>query len=146
MERGPGAPITGLSHVQLSVCDVGASAEWYSNALGLEPFAEDVDGAYVALRHRGARLVIVLTARSDPATGRGPRDRLGESPAPGGESLDHLAFAVPDGDTLCAWADHLTAKGVEHAGVVPEKGNPSLQLRDPDGIAIELVAPGPTRA
>ena len=146
MEPGPAAPITGLSHVQLSVSDVGASAEWYSNALGLEPFAADVEGGYVALRHRGARLVIVLTPRSDAATGRGPRNRLGGSPATGGQSLDHLAFAVPDGDALCAWADHLAAEGMEHGGVVPERGNPSLQLRDPDGIAIELVAPGPTRA
>jgi len=146
MPPGPAAPITGLSHVQLSVSDVGASAEWYSAALGLEPFAEDLDGGYVALRHRGARLVIVLTARSEAATGQGPRDRLVGSSALGGESLDHLAFAVPDADTLCAWADHLTTMGVEHAGVVPENGNPSLQLRDPDGIAIELVAPGPVRA
>jgi len=26
---------------------------------------------------------------------------------------------------------------------VPENGNPSLQLRDPDGTAVELVAPKP---
>ncbi len=67
--------------------------------------------------------------------GLGPR---GGSPA---EVLDHLAFAVPDGDALGAWAEHLTSVGVEHAGVVLENGHPSLQLRDPDGVAIELVAP-----
>jgi catechol-2,3-dioxygenase len=55
--------------------------------------------------------------------------------------LDHLAFAVPDGDTLRLWADHLTEVGIEHPGVILELGKPSLQLRDPDGIAIELVAP-----
>jgi len=142
----PAAPITGLSHVQLLVSDVGVSAAWYSVVLGLEPFAEDLDGGYVALRHRGARLVIVLTARPEAAPGRRPRDRINETSGSGLESLDHLAFAVPDGDALRAWGDHLTAQGVEHAGVVPENGNPSLQLRDPDGIAIELVAPGPTRA
>ncbi len=36
---------------------------------------------------------------------------------------------------------HLTEVGIDHAGVVLEGGHPSLQLRDPDGIAIELVAP-----
>jgi catechol 2,3-dioxygenase-like lactoylglutathione lyase family enzyme len=35
------APITGLSHVQLLVSDVGASAKWYSAVLGLVPFADD---------------------------------------------------------------------------------------------------------
>ena len=58
-----------------------------------------------------------------------------------GEPLDHLAFAVPDGDTLRVWADHLAEVGIEHPGVILELGKPSLQLRDPDGISIELVAP-----
>ena len=57
--------------------------------------------------------------------------------------LDHLAFAVPDGDTLRLWADHLTEVGIEHPGVVLELGKPSLQLVDPDGIYVELVAPAP---
>jgi glyoxylase I family protein len=60
-----------------------------------------------------------------------------------GGALDHLAFAVPDGTTLEAWTDHLTSIGIAHAGVVTENGNPSLQLKDPDGTAVELVAPRP---
>ena len=132
-DDGPGAaaPITGLSHVQLLVSDIGASARWYRTVLGLEPYVEDLDGGYVALRHRGAKVVVVLTA-GDAGAG------VGESPR-----LDHLAFAVPDGEALEAWADHLTGIGIDHPGVVLENGNPSLQLRDPDGVAIELVAPGP---
>jgi catechol 2,3-dioxygenase-like lactoylglutathione lyase family enzyme len=122
-----GAPMTGLSHVQLLVSDVRVSADWYSAALGLEPDVEDHDNGYVALRHRGARLVIVLTTGTpDAASGR----------------LDHLAFAVPDEAALRSWADHLTGIGIAHDPVVLELGNPSLQLRDPDDIAIELVAPG----
>ncbi len=126
-----GAPMTGLSHAQLLVSDVGTSAEWYAAALGLEPYAEDRDLGYVALRHRGAKVVFVLTTRPGAT-----------EPGADGGGLDHLAFAVPDGDALHAWADHLTEIGIEHAGIALENGNPSLQLRDPDGIAIELVAPG----
>jgi catechol-2,3-dioxygenase len=145
-----GAPITGLSHVQLQVSDVRVSAGWYSAVLGLEQSVEDLDGGYVALRHRGAKVVIVLSARSGSGTYR--RRHL-QNPAAtldalggGADSLDHLAFAVPDGDDLRAWGDHLTEIGIDHAGVVLENGNPSLQLRDPDGIAIELVAPGRSQA
>jgi glyoxylase I family protein len=127
-----GAPITGLSHFQLLVSDVDASAQWYSDALGLVPFARDARIGYVALRHRGARVVVVLTQDSAPDGG---------SADPNPQHLDHLAFAVPDGEILKVWADHLTAIGVDHAGIVLENGHPSLQLRDPDGIAIELVAP-----
>jgi len=138
MTTGDGAPgipmagpMTGLSHVQLRVTDVAASAEWYTVALGLESFQADPDIGYVALRHPGAGVVIVLT--TDTAA----------TWASDAGALDHLAFAVPDGATLEAWADHLRSVGIDHAGVVPENGNPSLQLRDPDGTAIELVAPRP---
>lgn len=125
------APLTGLSHVQLNVTDPVASAEWYSAALGLGAYAADPAIGYVALIHRPARLVVVLTRRDG-----GPPDHAAGV-------LDHLAFAVPDGSSLEAWAAHLTAIGIPHPGVVSENGNPSLQLRDPDGTAVELVAPGP---
>ena len=128
---GPAAaPVTGLSHVQLNVVDPDRSAEWYTRALGLEPFAADPAIGYVALIHRWAHLVVVLTRRA------------GDPPDHAAGALDHLAFAVPDAAALEAWAAHLTAVGVDHPGVVDEGGNPSLQLRDPDGTAIELVAPG----
>jgi catechol-2,3-dioxygenase len=125
------APVTGFSHVQLLVSDVATSERWYSTVLGLEPFASDPAEGYIALRHRPSGVVVVLTERDGEA----------RADAQVGGPLDHLAFAVPDGDTLQGWADHLTACGIEHAGIVLELGKPSLQLRDPDGIAIELVAP-----
>jgi catechol-2,3-dioxygenase len=125
-------PVLGFSHLQLRVSDVTASCAWYTTALGLEQLTAADDDSYVALQHRPSRVVIVLSKRAEAWPG--------EAPA---EPLDHLAFAVPDGDTLKVWADHLTEVGIEHPGVILELGKPSLQLRDPDGIAIELVAPAP---
>jgi glyoxylase I family protein len=121
------SPMTGFSHVQLLVTDVHASERWYATVLGLERFAADDTIGYVAMRHRPSRVVVVLSTR--------PNGERAES------ALDHLAFAVPDGDVLEEWATHLTEAGIDHAGVVLELGQPSLQLRDPDGNAIELVAP-----
>jgi glyoxylase I family protein len=120
------SPVSGFSHVQLRVRDIGASRTWYETVIGMEAFVELPDT--VALRHRPSRLVVVLSeGEVDQAT----------SP------LDHLALAVPDGDVLGEWADHLTGLGIAHPGVVFELGKPSLQLRDPDGNSIELVAPVP---
>jgi glyoxylase I family protein len=130
-DAGQSAPITGLSHVQLNVSDVGASATWYSAVLGLVPFQDDPDIGYVALQHRGGGFVVVLNRAPAPGAPVGPDDH----------GLDHLALAVPDGTALETWAAHLTEVGIDHPGVVLEGGHPSLQLRDPDGIAIELVAP-----
>ena len=121
------APVTGFSHVQLNVADVASSVAWYQAVLGMEIMSEHGDLA--ALRNRAARMVIVI----------GPAERIDQSASP----VDHLAFAVPDGEALQAWADHLTAVGIEHPGVVLELGKPSLQLVDPDGNEIELVAPAP---
>ncbi len=126
------APITGLSHMQLQVSDVEVSARWYSETLSLVPYAQDPALGYIALLQPDAKVVVVLTERAqnpDAMTG------------PSGEALDHIAFAAADGGSLRAWADHLSESGIEHKGVVLENGHPSLQLRDPDGIAIELVAP-----
>jgi glyoxylase I family protein len=128
------APFFGLSHVQLLVSDIVASAAWYRAALGLDGFVEDRSAGYVALRHGPSKVVVVLTV-----AGQGGLPHPGAARGP----LDHLAFAVPDGDRLRAWADHLTAIGMAHDGVVLEDGRPSLQLVDPDGTAIELVAPAP---
>jgi catechol-2,3-dioxygenase len=121
------APVTGFSHMQLNVVDVARSVAWYRTVLGMEVMLERPE--VTALQNRAARLVIVI----------GPSDRVDVSSSP----VDHMAFAVPDGEALQAWADHLTAAGIEHPGVIDELGKPSLQLVDPDGNAVELVAPAP---
>lgn len=130
------APMTGFSHVQLRVTDLAVSEQWYTTVLGLEEFVADPQAGYVALRHPPSRLVVVLTLTSAL-----PGD-------PAAERLDHLAFAVPDGRSLEAWAHELTSRGVTNDGVIDELGKPSLTLVDPDGTRIELVAPpgtfGPT--
>ena len=132
--------MTGFSHVQLLVSDVAASERWYSTVLGLERMAANEEQGYVALRHPPTGVVLVLSTPSEMFGGADRSIASTEGP------LDHLAFAVPDGDALQRWADQLTAAGIEHPGVVLELGKPSLQLRDPDGISIELVAPAPRPA
>jgi glyoxylase I family protein len=127
-------PLLGFSHLQLRVHDVDASREWYTTVLGVETLTAADDGSYVALQHKPSHMVLVISRRIEGAA-------EGATDVP----LDHIAFAVPDGDTLRLWADHLTEVGIDHAGVELELGKPSLQLVDPDGISIELVAPAPRR-
>lgn len=121
------APIGGLSHLQLVVGDVESCRRWWTAVLGLIPLYED-DAGTVALRHRPTNIVIVLSPR--PPDSPGPGDRL-----------DHLAFAVADRATLDSWIEHLDNAGIPHPDVILELGNHSLQLTDPDGITLELVAP-----
>jgi len=119
-----GSPVLGFSHLQLNVRDVRESVAWYCAALGMDVMSEH--GDVVALRHREARLVIVVSP-GEPDVVHSP--------------IDHMAFAVADGPTLEAWASHLRELGLDVPAVVDELGKPSLQLRDPDGNEVELVAP-----
>jgi len=125
-----GSPVTGFSHIQLLVSDVAASERWYSLVLGLERLAAADDGAYVALKNRHSRIVVVLSDQGPVNSGIACTARL-----------DHIAFAVPDGARLETWATRLRAQGIDHSGVADELGKPSLTLTDPDGIHVELVAP-----
>ena len=81
--RELGAPITGLSHVQLFVSDVVVSAQWYRAVLGLVPYVEDLEVGYIAVKHRDAKLVVVLTNGLAHGVDGGAS-----------QHLDHLAFVV----------------------------------------------------
>ncbi|MBL8777407.1 MAG: VOC family protein [Acidimicrobiales bacterium] len=124
---GP-APVSGVSHLQLVVGDVAVCRDWWTNVLGMQTLYEGDTGDVVALRHRPSNVVIVLSARAEGSAGAGDR-------------LDHVAFAVPDRATLDTWVARLDELGIAHPGVIDELGNHSLQLVDPDGINVELVAP-----
>ena len=105
---------------------------WYPPRSALFPLPKIRTIGYIALQHRSAKFVVVLTE------GLSSRDRASEATV---EVLDHLALLCrmvtrsPTGRSISL------SVGIDHAGVVLENGHPSLQLRDPDGVAIELVAP-----
>jgi catechol 2,3-dioxygenase-like lactoylglutathione lyase family enzyme len=120
------SPISGFSHVQLLVSDVQASQAWYATALGLTKFAGSAEAGYVAMSGAGGRLAVVLSPRPD-----------GIGAPPG---VDHLAFAVADVARLQAWAERLTAAGIQHGGLVESGEGTSVHLTDPDGLHLELIA------
>jgi glyoxylase I family protein len=122
------SPVRGFSHVQLRVTDVDASVAWYAAVLGVEPTGEPrADNAgTVALVGNGGRYVVVISA--------------GRPEGAGGE-VDHLAFSIGTRDALAGWAANLTATGIEHGGPVESNEGLSIHLTDPDGLAVELIAP-----
>jgi catechol-2,3-dioxygenase len=115
--------VTGVSHVVLKVSDLDASVAWYRDALSLEEYRRDGD-RFVGLRAASGLRVVLFAG--------GPRGDSG--------ALDHVAFAVPDLDTLTAWGDHLRAIGLAHEGVKPNPTGHSIDLFDPDGNNVELVS------
>jgi glyoxylase I family protein len=129
--------VTGYSHVRLTVTDIARSRRFYEDVFGFPVAYElpaDADeptraalwflfGGVIYALPDGQLLALRPAAPADD--GFDP-DRVG---------LDHLSLRVGDVDVA---ATHLDELGVPH-GPVKELGIARmLELRDPDGIALEL--------
>jgi catechol 2,3-dioxygenase-like lactoylglutathione lyase family enzyme len=125
-------PMLGISHVSLSVADVGAAAWFWTTVMGFETFVEDP--RYRFFVHRGAHLAVLVSDHEHTVTGPFHELRVG---------LDHLAFAVADVESLQAWEQRLIALGVPNSGVTETDGGHHLNLRAPDNLALELYVMSP---
>ncbi len=123
-----------ITHVALTVSDLGRSVPWYEALFDAKPVLDEDTGAF---RHVvwlvGGQTLVGLHQfpdldDTDPFNER----RLG---------LDHLAFACADRGELDAWAGRLDELGVHHGGVVEADYGSGLSFRDPDNIALEFFAP-----
>ena len=120
-----------LDHLVLTVADVGATARFYRDVLGMEEitFGE----GRTALRF-GAQKINLHPAAA-------PFEPKAAYPRPGSADLCFLTDA-----TLADWQAHLAAAGVAiEEGPVARTGarGPirSIYLRDPDGNLIEISVP-----
>jgi glyoxylase I family protein len=126
-------PVTGFTHVSLSVSDLDASLRFYRDVLGLPVLAEPFDGEVF-----DGREAMVLAGRSALCL-QCHRANTGDAFDPRHTGLDHVALAIGSLDDLDAFASHLDAEGIEHSGVKPLPGfGHFIELCDPDGILVEL--------
>ena len=127
--------IPGFTHVSLSVQDIETSLVFYRDVLGLAVLAEHYDGEVFE-----GREAMVLAGRTALCL-QAHRANPGEEFDPRRTGLDHIAFAVRSLDELHQFAAHLDTAGVVHSGVKPLPGfGDFIELRDPDGILVELHA------
>lgn len=127
--------INGFTHVSLSVSDLDASLHFYRDVLGLPVLAEPYDGDVF-----DGREAMVLAGRAALCL-QCHTTNTGERFDPRTTGLDHIALAVSSRADLESFAAHLTQHGVEHSGVKPLPAFGDLiELRDPDGILVELHA------
>ena len=122
-----------VSHLDLSVSDVEASASWYCEVLGLRRLSRvDLDNRImIVLGHKASGLIIGLNQHHEPAADRFDERRPG---------LDHVGFAVADRADLDTWQARLADLGVEHSPVqdAPSGSGTALVFRDPDNIQLEF--------
>ena len=128
---------SGVHHVAINVHDLERSERWYAEVLNfarLAPF--DGDRFRRVLMRHPSGMLLGLTKHDDP-----------EAAAPFNErrtGLDHFAFQVADRGQLEAWVARFDELGVAHTEVkqTPITGSYLIVFRDPDGIQLEMYAPG----
>ena len=91
--------IFGLSHVGLSVRDRDAARHFWVQILGFELIDEQPHYCFVFDRCAG--LAITMTDHDQTVTGAFDEHHTG---------LDHLAFAVPDVESLLSWEQRLAGQ------------------------------------
>jgi catechol 2,3-dioxygenase-like lactoylglutathione lyase family enzyme len=114
-----------LDHVGLAVSDVGRSARWYEEVLGLERAFDDAWHDYPAVLVAGGSGVALFPARDD-GLGSGSFD-----------ALAHVGFRTSRA-AFDAARSEVVARGVEYR----ERDHTvawSLYLLDPDGYLIEIT-------
>jgi glyoxylase I family protein len=123
-----------LTHVAVTVSDLGRSVPWYQALFGSKPVMDEDTGPF---RHvvwmLGNHTLVGLHQFPDPVSSEAFNERR-----PG---LDHLAFACTNRAELEAWEAQLNNLGIAHGGIVDAPYGSGLSFRDPDNIALEFFAP-----
>src|SRR5690242_14552494 len=138
-----GIPVTAYSHVRLTVTDIARSRSFYDAVFGFDVAYEMPDDPDAATREAlaflfggviytfGAGQLLGLPPVPDPSD-RFDEDRVG---------LDHVSFPLNRLEDRQAAAARLDELGVAHEPVKDIGGLAILEFRDPDGNALELIAP-----
>jgi glyoxylase I family protein len=124
--------ILGLSHVGLSVRNRDAARHFWIEVLGFELMDEQPH--YCFVYDRGTGLAVTMTDHDQTVSGAFDEHHTG---------LDHLAYAVPDVESLLSWEQRLDGYGVPHSPIAETDAGHHLNLRAPDNVPIELYVMKP---
>ncbi|HST47629.1 VOC family protein [Jatrophihabitans sp.] len=133
---------SGYAHVRLTVRDFARSRAFYDDVFGL-PVAYELppDADEDTRRLLSFLMGGVIYAVGDSLFGIRPGapadDRFDENRV----GLDHLSFEVGTLAELEETAAALDRRGIAHAGIKDIGRHHILEFRDPDNIALELIAP-----
>jgi glyoxalase family protein len=125
--------ITGIHHITLLVKDLGRSAAFYRNVLGLRLVKQTVNDDDTSARHFifGNEEGLLITCLEYPDLDEG---RVGRG------STHHFALSVESVAELTAWKGYLEARGISTTDVMDRGEFRSIYLRDPDGHIVEIAA------
>ncbi len=121
-----------ITHVALTVSDLGRSVPWYKALFDAEPVLDEDTGVFHHVVWLIGSTLLGIHQFPDPAAGEFDERRVG---------LDHVAFQCANRAELEEWEARLNDLGVANGGIVDASYGSGLSFRDPDNIALEFFAP-----
>lgn len=133
--------ITGISHIDLSITDLDASEQFYTDLLGAVRVLDGrSDHNHLSSRYLlHAESLLILGLVKHDATVATPFDERHVG-------LDHLSFNVSSREELNDWRALLDAKDIANGGITEEELWDVLVVRDPDNIQLEFFYMKPAAA
>jgi glyoxylase I family protein len=123
-----------LTHVALTISDLGVSVPWYERLIGSAPALDENTGPF---HHTVFAIGGTLLGLHTFPEGPTPGDTFEERRI----GLDHVAFQCANRGELEQWQARLDELGIKHGGIVDAHYGSGLSFRDPDNIALEFFAP-----
>ena len=141
-------PVTGYAHVRLTVTDIAASRKFYDDVLGLPVAFELPDDADEATKEQLSFLFggVIYQVPGGSLLGLRPVAPTDDAFSENRTGLDHVCFSLASRADLDAAAARLDELGVAHEEIKDIGVGYILEFRDPDGIALELMAPAEDQA
>ena len=123
----------GLTHVAVTVSDLGRSREWYGRLFGSEPVLDEDTGPFHHVVWLAGGTLLGIHEHKD-ADNDVPFDER----RPG---LDHIAFGCANRGELEEWKARLDELGIANGGIIDAHYGSGLSFRDPDNLPLEFFCP-----
>jgi catechol-2,3-dioxygenase len=123
-----------LTHVALTVSDLGRSRPWYRELFGYDPVLDEDTGPFRHVVWSFTNGTLFGIHQHAKPSSNEPFDEL----RPG---LDHVAWLCANRGELETWEKKLNELGIKHGGIVDAHYGSGLSFRDPDNNALEFFAP-----
>ena len=127
--------LTGIHHLTAVTADAPGNLAFYTQTLGMRLVKKTVNQDDVSSYH-----LFYADGRGSPGTDLTFFDWPAVRERRGGRSIVRTGLRVAGEASLHYWAGRLSEMNVRHAGVAERGGHLSLELDDPEGQRLTLVA------
>jgi catechol-2,3-dioxygenase len=121
----------GLDHITFTVTDLDRSVAWYQRLFDVPSTREGWSGTTLLSLEDG--FVIGLKVH--------PRTKQEDRFDPTRVGLDHVSWWVESRDELETWMRRAEELGAQSSGIVAAPDGLYLNVKDPDGTALEFYVP-----